>query len=389
MTTETSNQRAEIEGALRETLEQVIQRDIAPRAADIDAVNEFPADVRKAMGDAGLFAVWVPEEYGGADTSITFQLEMLERIARVSATASLIFATTGECAHTILAGSDAVKREYLPAIADGSIIPCGCLTEPGAGSDAGSLRTKAVRVDGGWRLSGAKQFSTTAAVGDVYTVWARTDPDSRHGSGISAFLVPRQSEGLSVGAAEDLIGLRGSANCPVYLDDVFVPDGMLLGEEGKGFELGKEMLDVCRLVAGAIALGLARGALDCAAAYSRERVQFGKPIIDHQAVQFLLANTATGIFAGRSMLRVAAEAIEDGRATEARLYASMTKAFVTDMAMQGTIDSIQAMGGYGLTKNFPVERMMRDAKAWQIIDGTNEIQRMLIGRFLKDHELPD
>lgn len=381
--------RSDVEQALLDTLNRIITTVIAPRAADIDTTNEFPADVHAALAEAGMFSVWVPEEYGGTPTSLGFRLEMLERIARVSASTALILATAGEAVDPLLAGTPAARERYLPAVAAGTIVPCGCLTEPGAGSDAGSLRTRAVSSDDGWHLTGVKQFSTTAAVGGIYIVWARTDPDSLHGTGISAFLVPRDSEGLTVGAEEDLIGLRGSANCPVYLDDVFVPHDMLLGELGRGFQLGKDMLDVARLIAGAIALGIARGALDCAVTYSRQRVQFDKPLIDHQAVQFLLANTATGVFAGRSMLAEAARSIEAGRGPEARLYASMTKTFITDMAMQGTLDSVQVLGGYGLTKGFPVERMMRDAKAWQIVDGTNEIQRTIIGRFLRDHDLPD
>jgi alkylation response protein AidB-like acyl-CoA dehydrogenase len=375
-----------------ETVEGVVRDVIAPRAASIDAADQFPDDVYAALAELGLFGIWVPQAYDGVDVDLKTKLLIVERIAQVSGACALIFANCGDGAEPIILGAtEAVKQRYLPGIAAGRVIPCFALTEPEAGSDAAGITTRAVRVDGGWSISGRKVFCTNGSVGHVFVVYART-PGEGNGSGgtsdISAFVVPRGAEGLSIGRDEDLLGLRGSPATELVLEDVRVDDDAILGAPGDGFRLAMATLDEARLYASVISLGIARGALRLAVDYARERRQFGRPIIQHQGVAFMLADAAAEVSAAWFLLGHAIERLEGHGDRDARAQVAMAKLVSTDVAMRAAVDAVQVLGGYGLTRDFVVERMMRDVKAFQIFDGTNEIQKVIIGRHLERHGLP-
>jgi alkylation response protein AidB-like acyl-CoA dehydrogenase len=385
----TGGDRATDTQALLDLVDALVEQEIVPRAAAIDAANVFPRDVYAALAKAGLFGIWVPEEYGGTNISLTAKLAIVERIARASASTALIFANCGDAAAVLsLSASEEIKLAYLPAIATGELIPCFALTEPGAGSDAASIQTSARESHGGYKINGHKLFCTNGSVGGVFTVFARTDPSAPGAHGITAFAIPRDTPGLVIEHDEELIGLRGCPNSEITLNDVPVTDSMIVGEKNEGFRVAMVSLDDARLHAAAMSVGIATGAFDTAVKYARERYQFGRPIIEHQGLQFLLADMATQISAARSLLKVAAEGLELDRSRPASLFAAMTKLFATDVGMKTTVDCVQVLGGYGLSKSFPVERMMRDAKAYQIFDGTNQIQKMIIGRYLQKADLP-
>ncbi|HEY1368158.1 MAG TPA: acyl-CoA dehydrogenase family protein [Gaiellaceae bacterium] len=365
---------------LLETVDRLVAHVVEPRAQAIDESAEFPRDVYSAMAEADLFRLWVPEEYGGIETDLLTVLLVTERIARVSGACSLIFSNCGDGTRPIvLGGSDEVKEAHLPGIAAGHVIPAYALTEPDAGSDAAAIASRARRHDDGWRISGRKQFITNGSVADVAAVFAVTDPAAGR-RGISAFLVARDAVGFTVGHDEELLGLRGAPATELALDDT---PGTLLGEEGAGFELALEPLDHARLTASAMALGVARGALERAVQYAKERVQFGRPIVEHQGLEFLLAERATDLAAAWALVEKAAALVERGRSYDASTYAAMAKLTATDAAMQIALDAVQVFGGYGLTRDFQVERMLRDVKAFQIFDGTNQIQKLMIGRHLR------
>jgi len=332
------------------------------------------------MAEADLFRLWVPEEYGGIETDLLTVLLVTERIARASGACSLIFSNCGDGTRPIvLGGSAEVKDAYLPGIAAGDVIPVYALTEPQAGSDAAAIASRAVRREDGWAISGRKQFITNGSVADVAAVFAVTDPAAGR-RGISAFLVARDAPGFTVGHDEDLLGLRGAPATELAFDDA---PATLLGREGDGFELALDPLDHARLTASAMALGVAREALDRALRYAKERVQFGKPIAEHQGLEFLLAERATDLAAAWALVEKAAALVEQGRSYDASTYAAMAKLTATDAAMQIALDAVQVFGGYGLTRDFQVERMLRDVKAFQIFDGTNQIQKLMIGRHLR------
>jgi alkylation response protein AidB-like acyl-CoA dehydrogenase len=372
----------EDQAALLDTVDRLVREHIEPRAAAIDAANEFPQDIYDLMAQIGLFGLWIPEQYGGVGTGLETNVKVVERIARASAACALIFASCGDASAPILQnGSEEIKDKYLPRIATGELVPCFALTEPQAGSDAASITTRAVRDGDCYRITGHKVFCTNGSVGGIYTVCASTDPTAG-GRGISAFLVPRETDGLTITRDEDLIGLRGCPNSEIVLEDATVDASALLGEEGKGLRVALMSLDHARLHAAASSLGIARGATELAITYARERVQFGRPIIEHQGLQFLLADMSTDLAAGWALLERAVGKVEGGASKEASIYAAMTKLFCTDVGMRRTVDAVQVFGGSGLSKSLPVERMMRDAKAYQIFDGTNQIQRMIIGRYL-------
>lgn len=388
MTTNVAVQVSEEAEALIAVTQDVVARVIAPRAAQIDAEGAFPTDVYRALAEAGLCAIWVPAQYGGIDVDLHTKLEIVDMIARVSASAALVYANTGDAAAPfVLAASEDIKAAYLPGIASGEIIPCFALTEPGAGSDAASITARAVRDGDDYVIDGSKVFITNGSVGGVFTVFARTDPDAAPHRGLSAFAVTPDTAGFAVDRDEDLIGLRGCPNSVLSLSGVRVPATSMIGAEGDGFRVAMLSIDDARLHAAAMSLGIASGAFDAAVTYARERVQFGKPVIEHQGMQFLLADMATSITAGRALLSSATEFLERERSRHASLHAAMVKLFATDVGMSVTVDAVQVFGGYGLSKEFPVERMMRDAKAYQIFDGTNQIQRMIIGRYLAKADL--
>ena len=282
----------------------------------------------------------------------------------------------------ILAGSDEVKQAYLPPLARGEAMFSYALSEPGAGSDAGGMTTKAVRDGDDWVLNGAKRWITNAGVSEFYTVMTLTDPDKRTRGGITAFVVEKGDEGFSFGAPERKLGIQGSPTRELYFDNVRIPDSRRIGEVGEGFAIAMQTLDHTRVTIGAQAVGIAQGALDAAAAYAKERSQFGKPIADFQGIQFMLADMAMQLEAARALVYECARAGDEGDWKRLNVLASMAKCFATDVAMKVTTDAVQIFGGYGYTKDYPVERMMRDAKLAQIFEGTNQIQRMVIARDL-------
>lgn len=361
------------------------EREIAARAAEIDETDEFPRDLYTQMGEMGLLGIWVPEEYGGVEADLKTSLLIAERIARVSGAMSLIFANCSDGVGPLLGASEEVRARWLPGIATGEVIPCFALTEPDAGSDAAALKTRAVRRGDDWVINGNKIFCTNGSVGDVFTVFARTGDGPR---GISAFAIPRDTPGLQIGKDERMLGLRGCPATELRFDNLRVPATALIGEEGSGLRIALGSLDESRLNASAMALGVARGAIEAAVAYAKERRQFGKPIIEHQGLAFLLSEVVTELRAGWAILGAAIEAIEAERSRASSVQAAMAKLFCTDVAMRAVTEAVQVLGGYGLAKDFRVERMMRDAKAFQIFDGTNQIQKLIIGRHLESSGVP-
>ena len=373
----------------QEMLRQVVRRlgedKVAPRAAEIDEEDAYPWDLKELFAEQGLMGAGVPEEYGGTGAGLPAVCVIVEEIARVSAAASLIVAAQElGLMPILLAGTKEQKERYLPGLAAGDLISAFALTEPNAGSDAGSVRTGARRDGDGYVLNGRKCFITNGGLADVYTVFASTDP-ARGIKGLSAFIVEKDTPGLSTGKKEKKMGIRGSQTTELIFEDCPVPAKNLLGKEGDGFKIAMMTLDRTRPVIGAQAVGIARGALDYALSYARERVQFGRPIADFQGIQFMLADMGTRVEAARQLVYKAACFIEEAGAknapqSEISRYSSMCKLFASDVAMQVTVDAVQILGGYGYMREYPLERMMRDAKITQIYEGTNQIQRLVIAR---------
>jgi alkylation response protein AidB-like acyl-CoA dehydrogenase len=379
---------AAVQKQILETVDRLAQEQVLPRAAEIDRTNEFPRDLYQAAAELGLFGLWIPEEYGGAGPDLTTPLRISERLARASASFALVYSNCGDaCTPIVHAAAPHIKQRYLPGIAAGTLIPCFSLSEPGAGSDAGGITTTARREGDHYIIDGRKCWCTNGSVGDVFILFAKTDKEAGN-KGVSAFVVPRDTPGFSLGRDEDLIGLRGSPATQLLFDGARIPADHRLGAEGEGFKIAMVSLDEARLNCAAMAIGVAGAALEQAVAYAKERVQFGKPIIQHQGLQFLLAEAAAQLAAARALWEQAMTllATDPGRRTST--FAAMAKLVATDAAMQITTDAVQALGGSGLSRDFPVERMMRDVKAFQIFDGTNQIQKMLIGRYLERFGVP-
>ena len=370
------------------SIDRLVQERIAPRAAEIDASNQFPSDLYAAVAELGLLGLWIPEEYGGTGPDLVTPLLISERFARVSPSFSLVFSNCGDATTPIVhAAPEHLKREWLPRIVSGEVIPCFSLSEPGAGSDAASIVTRAERRGDEYVINGRKCWCTNGSVGGVYVLFAKTDPEARH-KGVSAFLVPRDTPGLSMGRDEDLIGLRGSPTTELIFDDARVPADHLLGKEGGGFKIAMITLDEARLNCAAMAVGAATGAVEYALTYARDRVQFGKPIIEHQGLQFLLAEMTAELAAARALWEQAIGKLAGETSRQASTYAAMAKLICTQSAMRIAVDAVQVLGGYGLSKAYPVERVMRDVKAFEIFDGTSQIQKMLIGRYLQKEGMP-
>jgi alkylation response protein AidB-like acyl-CoA dehydrogenase len=366
---------------LRQAVRALAEDKIAPRAAEIDETAEYPWDVHEELKKADLLAIHVPEEYGGAGADRIAHSIVVEEIARVCASSSLIVAgnklgTMG----IILSGSEELKKAYLPAVARGEITFSYALSEREAGSDAAAMRTRAVRDGDSWVLNGTKCWITGAAVNTHFTVMASTDP-AKGAKGISAFVVHADDPGFSVGSKERKLGIKGSPTSEIYFEDCRIPVDRIIGEEGQGFITALKTLDHTRSMIGAQAVGIAQGALDAAIAYVKERQQFGKAIAEFQGVQFMLADMAMKVEAARQLVYVANASAERGDA-DLTFLSSASKCFASDTAMQVTTDAVQLFGGYGYTRDFPVERMMRDAKITQIYEGTNQIQRMVMARAL-------
>jgi alkylation response protein AidB-like acyl-CoA dehydrogenase len=366
---------------LRKTVREVAEDKIAPRAAEIDETAEFPWDVHDALVAADLHAVHVPEQYGGAGADAIASAIVIEEIARVCCSSSLIPAvnklgTMG----LLLSGNDELKTHYLGALARGEGLFSYCLSEPEAGSDAANMKTRAVRDGDSYVLNGTKRWITNAGVSSYYTVMAVTDPDA--GSrGISAFVVEKTDEGITFGAPEKKLGIKGSPTAEVYLDNVRIPAERMIGEEGSGFKTALRTLDHTRLTIGAQALGVAQGAVDYCLRYVQERRQFGKPIAEFQGVSFMLADMAMKTEAARSLIYRAA-AMSERMEPDLTFMSAAAKCFASDVAMEVTTNGVQLLGGYGYTRDYPLERMMRDAKITQIYEGTNQIQRLVMARNL-------
>jgi alkylation response protein AidB-like acyl-CoA dehydrogenase len=364
----------------RDTIRQIARERIAPRAAEIDEKAEYPHDLRRLLAEHDVLALPFETEHGGTGTG-TLMLNMaVEEIARACASTALILMIQELGTLPIkLFGSEEQKERFLPRCATGEWSPAFALSEPEAGSDPGGMLTRAIKGDGGWVITGTKNWITNLGVADFYVVFAVTDPAAGHSRGISAFIVEAERPGFSVGKLEHKLGIRGSPTGQPIFDGVEVPDENLIGEAGRGFKVAMATLDRSRLGVAAQALGIAQGATDYAAAYARERRQFGKPINAFQGIQFKLADMETQCAAARELLYQACAKVDRGDPDLGK-YSAMAKLFCSDVAMRVTVEAVQVLGGYGYVKEYPVERMMRDAKITQIYEGTNEIQRLVIAR---------
>ncbi|MFK4120088.1 acyl-CoA dehydrogenase family protein [Streptomyces longwoodensis] len=366
---------------LRDAVRALAEAKIAPHAAAVDEEARFPQEAHDALVAGDLHAVHVPEEYSGSGADALATVIVIEEIARVCASSSLIPAVNKlGSLPVILSGSEDLKKKYMTPLAKGDGMFSYCLSEPDAGSDAAGMKTRAVRDGDHWTLNGVKRWITNAGVAEYYTVMAVTDPEKRS-RGISAFVVEKSDKGVSFGAPEKKLGIKGSPTREVYLDNVRIPADRMIGEEGTGFLTAMQTLDHTRITIAAQALGVAQGAFDYAKNYVQERKQFGKAIADFQGIQFMLADMAMKISAARALTYQAAAASERGDADLTYLGAA-AKCFASDVAMEVTTDAVQLLGGYGYTRDYPVERMMRDAKITQIYEGTNQVQRIVMARNL-------
>ena len=365
---------------LRASVRALAEKEIAPFAQAVDAEHRFPQEAKNALAKNGLHAAHVPAEYGGDGADALAVVLIIEEVARVCGSSSLIPAVNKlGSVPLILGGNDKQKERWLTRLAKGEGFSY-CLSESEAGSDASSLRTKAERSADGWILNGSKKWITNAGESEFYSVIAQTDP-SLGSKGITAFVVEKSDPGVSFGAPEKKMGMRGSPTREVYFDNVQLSDDRRISEVGRGFALAMDTLDHTRITIAAQALGIAQGALDVATKYAHERHQFGKPIFDFQAVQFMLADMAMNIEAARLLTYSAAVKSENGE-RDLRFFSAASKCFASDMAMKVTEDAIQVLGGYGYVTDYPVERMMRDVKLTQIYEGTNQIQRIVMARNL-------
>ena len=366
---------------LRKSVRQLADDKIAPRAAEIDETGEFPYDVLDELVRAGFHAVHIPEEYGGMGADAVSACIVVEEVARACASSSLVPAVNKLGSQPIiLSGSEHLKRLVLTDIAERGAMISYALSEREAGSDAASMRTRAVRSGDHWVLNGTKCWITNAGVSTWYTVMAVTDPE-KGANGISAFVVHKDDPGFAVGTKERKLGIKGSPTCELYFEDCTIPAERIIGAEGTGFKTALRTLDHTRLAIGAQALGIAQGALDAAVAYIKQRRQFGKRIADFQGIQFMVADMAMRIEAARHLVYAAAARAERDE-PDLTFTSAAAKVFASDTAMAVTTDAVQLFGGYGFTKDFPVERMMRDAKITQIYEGTNQINRMVMARNL-------
>ncbi|MFD3315668.1 acyl-CoA dehydrogenase family protein [Streptomyces sp. NPDC058694] len=361
----------------------IAQREIAPKAAEEEDAGHFPREVLTLLSESGLLGLPYDSEYGGGDQPYEVYLQVLEELAAARLTVGL-----GVSVHTLAChalanyGTKEQQVEHLPAMLGGGLLGAYCLSEPASGSDAASLRTKAVRDGDDWVITGTKAWITHGGVADFYTVLARTGGEGARG--ITAFLVPGDAEGLSAAAPEKKMGMKGSPTAQVHFDGVRIPDDRRVGDEGQGFAIALSALDSGRLGIAACAIGVAQAALDEAVDYATGRQQFGRPIADFQGLRFMLADMATQIEAGRALYLAAARLRDAGRPFAKQ--AAMAKLHCTDTAMKVTTDAVQVLGGYGYTADFPAERFMREAKVLQIVEGTNQIQRMVIARHLAGPE---
>ncbi|MEV7195763.1 acyl-CoA dehydrogenase family protein [Streptomyces sp. NPDC093510] len=357
----------------------IAHREIAPKAAEEEDAGRFPREVFALLSESGLLGLPYDSGFGGGDQPYEVYLQVLEELAAARLTVGLGVSVHSLSCHALAGyGTKEQRNDHLPAMLGGGLLGAYCLSEPAAGSDAASLRTKAVRDGDDWVITGTKAWITHGGVADFYTVLARTGGEGPRG--VTSFLVPGDAEGLSAAAPEKKMGMKGSPTAQINFDGVRIPDSRRIGDEGQGFAIALSALDSGRLGIAACAIGVAQAALDEAVAYATQRKQFGRPIADFQGLRFMLADMATQIEAGRALYLAAARLRDTGRPFAKQ--AAMAKLMCTDAAMKVTTDAVQVLGGYGYTADFPVERLMREAKVLQIVEGTNQIQRMVIARHL-------
>jgi alkylation response protein AidB-like acyl-CoA dehydrogenase len=365
---------------LRASVRALSEKEIAPHAQAVDEDHRFPQEAKVALIKSGLYAAHVPTEFGGDGADALATVLIIEEVARACGSSSLIPAVNKlGSMPLILGGNDEQKKRWLPRLVKGEGFSY-CLSESEAGSDASAMRTKVERSGDGWVLNGSKKWITNAGESELYSVVAQSDP-SLGTKGITAFVVEKSDPGVSFGAPEKKMGMRGSPTREVYFDNVQLGDDRRISEVGQGFALAMNTLDHTRITIAAQAIGLAQGAFDVATKYAHERQQFGKPIFDFQAIQFMLADMAMNIEAAR-LLTYSAAIKSENNEKDLRFFSAASKCFASDIAMKVTQDAIQVLGGYGYVTDYPVERMMRDTKLTQIYEGTNQIQRIVMARNL-------
>lgn len=369
--------------AFRDSIRRMVERHVAPVAAEIDETDRFPTELVKLFGEMGLMQLFVPDAYGGPDGNLTMVCIAREEISRVSpACGSIAGLNTMFIMPLLHFGSEEQRQRFLPVIAKGGVVTAIAISEPQAGSDVSAMTTRAVRDGDSYVINGRKQWCSYGIDAEFIVLMARTSGQTG-AEGISAFVIePKRMKGITFGRHERKMGWRGAPNTPIFLDNVRVPIENLIGEEGKGFKASMRALDMNRPTIGAQSVGLAQGALDAAVAYAKERKQFKRSISEFQGMQFMLADMVIQIEAARALVYECARAGDEGEWQRLNVLASMAKCFASDMAMRVTTDAVQVFGGYGYTKDYPVERWMRDAKLTQIFEGTNQIQRMVVARQL-------
>jgi alkylation response protein AidB-like acyl-CoA dehydrogenase len=368
--------------ALREAVRELATDKIAPRAAEIDETGEFPWDVYEALRASGFHAIHIPDEFGGEGGDALAACLVIEEVARVCASSSLIPAVNKlGTMPLILAADETLLKTYLPQVARGDAMFSYALSEREAGSDAGAMKTRAVADGDHWILNGQKSWISNAGISKYYTVMAVTDPEKGPRGGISAFVVHADDEGFSLGTPERKLGIHGSPTREIFFENCRIPGDRIVGEVGTGFQTAMRTLDHTRVTIGAQAVGIAQGALDVAVGYAKERRQFGKPIGSFQGIQFMLAEMAMKLEAARQLIYAAA-AKSEREDDDLTFFGAAAKCYASDVAMDITTDAVQALGGAGYTKDWPVERMMRDAKITQIYEGTNQVQRIVMAKQL-------
>jgi alkylation response protein AidB-like acyl-CoA dehydrogenase len=370
---------------IKDTAARITREKIAPRAAEIDKKCEYPWDVFNILNENDMIGADMSTEYGGSGFGLLATCVIVEEIAKACASSALIVASQDLGAMPIqLSGSHEQKLKYLTPLAKGDKISAFALTEPAAGSDAGGMKTKAIKIGNKYILNGEKCFITNGGIADIYSVFAKTSPDAKGPRGISSFIIEKDTPGFSIGKHEDKMGIRGSVTTSLIFEDCEVPEENLLGQEGKGFAIAMMTLDRTRPVIGSQALGIAEGALEYVLGYTKERQQFGQSVASFQALQFMMADMATKVEAAKLLIYKCASMLDklpknlDRLPKEVGKLSAMAKVFPSDVAMSVTTDAVQLAGGYGYMKEYPLERMMRDAKITQIYEGTNQIQRIVI-----------
>ncbi|MBL6975542.1 MAG: acyl-CoA dehydrogenase family protein [Deltaproteobacteria bacterium] len=366
---------------MRNAVREFVAREVIPFATEWDEAEAFPTETVARLGDMGVLGMVVPEEYGGTGLDYVTIALVLEELARGDGSLALTVASHNSLCtkHIAMFASDEQKAKYLPELATGKRLGAWCLTEPGSGSDASGMKTRAIRKDGGWLLNGTKMFITQGSVGGVYLILANTTPE-KHQKGITAFVLPRETPGLSAGKHLKKLGVRSSDTTEVVLEDVFVGDDAVVGELDHGFIDTLQILDRGRIAIAAMGVGIARGSLEEALKYSTERQQFGRAIAEFQGIQWMLADMAVEVDAARQLTWHAGWMHDTGKPFGKE--ASMAKLYAAQVAMRAATNAIQIHGGYGYTREYPVERYLRDAKLCEIGEGTNEVQRMVIARHL-------